>query len=146
MTRNLNTTLGNSIGRRHAAVAICGAAAGLALLPSAGAAFAASEATTVTVAAGTPTEFGFKLSTKSFPHGAVTFKVTNRGTIPHDFKICASAKGGTANACAGTGTPQINPGSTATLKYTFKAKGTYEYLCTVPGHAAGGMKGDVKVT
>ena len=24
---------------------------------------------------------------------------------------------------------------------TFTAPGTYEYLCTVPGHAAGGMKG-----
>ena len=35
---------------------------------------------------------------------------------------------------------------TATLKYTFKTAGKYEYLCTVPGHAAGGMKGVLKVT
>jgi uncharacterized cupredoxin-like copper-binding protein len=32
------------------------------------------------------------------------------------------------------------------LTYTFKTKGTYEFFCTVPGHAAAGMKGDLKVT
>ena len=29
---------------------------------------------------------------------------------------------------------------------TFAKAGTYEYLCTIPGHAAGGMKGLLKVT
>jgi uncharacterized cupredoxin-like copper-binding protein len=29
---------------------------------------------------------------------------------------------------------------------TFLRSGTYEYLCTVPGHAAGGMKGLIKVS
>jgi uncharacterized cupredoxin-like copper-binding protein len=33
-----------------------------------------------------------------------------------------------------------------TLPYTFAKPGTYEYLCTVPGHAAAGMKGDLKVS
>jgi uncharacterized cupredoxin-like copper-binding protein len=107
---------------------------------------AVSRATTVTVTTGKPSEFGFRLSTKTFKHGSVTFKVTNGGQIPHDFKICASPKGGTANACPGKVTELLSPGSSATLTYTFKTKGTYEYLCTVPGHAAGGMKGDVKVT
>ena len=32
------------------------------------------------------------------------------------------------------------------LRVTVLLKGTYEYLCTVPGHAAGGMKGLLKVT
>jgi len=107
---------------------------------------AATRATTVTVTAGKPSEFGFKLSTKTVKHGAVTFKVRNGGAIPHDFKICASAKGGTANACTGKVTKLLSPGQSATLTYTFKTKGTYEYLCTVPGHAAAGMKGDLKVT
>jgi uncharacterized cupredoxin-like copper-binding protein len=107
---------------------------------------AATHATTVTVTAGKPSEFGFLLSTKSFKHGSVTFKVTNGGNIPHDFKICASPKGGTANTCTGTVTTLLSPGSSATLTHTFKTKGTYEYLCTVPGHAAGGMKGDLKVS
>src|SRR3954471_16211058 len=107
---------------------------------------ATTRATTVTVTAGKPSEFRFQLSTKTFKHGTVTFKVRNGGTLPHDFKICASSKGGTANACTGKVTKLLNPRSSTTLTYTFKTKGTYEYLCTVPGHAASGMKGDLKVT
>jgi uncharacterized cupredoxin-like copper-binding protein len=105
---------------------------------------AATRAATVTVTAGKPSEFGFRLSTKTVTHGTVTFKVTNGGQIPHDFKICT--KGGTANACTGSVTKLLSPGQSATLTHTFKTKGSYEYLCTVPGHAAGGMKGDLKVT
>jgi uncharacterized cupredoxin-like copper-binding protein len=128
-------------------IGIAGAAlvAGLALLLPA-VAGATARATTVRVTAGKPSEFGFQLSTKTVKRGAVTFKVTNKGALPHDFKICASPKGGTANACTGKVTKLISPGSAATLTYTFKTKGTYEYLCTVPGHAAAGMKGDLKVT
>jgi uncharacterized cupredoxin-like copper-binding protein len=81
----------------------------------------------------TATEFKFKLSVKSVPHGSVTFTVTNKGKIPHDFKI------------AGKKTPLISPGKTAKLTVTLK-KGSYPYLCTVPGHAASGMKGTLKVT
>jgi nitrite reductase (NO-forming) len=114
------------------------------LLPAA--AGATAKTRTVAVTAGKPAEFGFNLSTKTFPHGAVAFKVTNGGQIAHDFKICASPKGGSANTCAGKVTKLLAPGQSGTLTYTFKTKGTYEYLCTVPGHAAAGMKGDLKVT
>jgi uncharacterized cupredoxin-like copper-binding protein len=102
--------------------------------------------TTVNVTAGKPSEFRFILSTKVLRHGTVTFRMKNGGTIPHDLKICASPKGGLANSCAGKGTKLISPAQSTTLTYTFKTKGTYEYLCTVPGHAAAGMKGDVRVT
>jgi plastocyanin len=108
---------------------------------------ATERVTTVTVSAGSPTEFAFKLSKKTFKHGAVSFRVTNVGTVPHDFKICASPKGTTkANACTGKATKLLAPKGKATLTYTFKAKGTYEYICTVPSHAALGMKGVLKVT
>ena len=104
-------------------------------------------AATVSVTAGKPSEFGFKLSTKTVPHGAVTFNVTNGGAIPHNFKLCtAPAKSASANSCAGKGTANISPGGKATLKVTIAKAGSYEYLCTVPGHAAGGMKGILKVT
>jgi uncharacterized cupredoxin-like copper-binding protein len=104
-------------------------------------------AATVAVTAGKPSEFGFKLSTKTVPHGAVTFTVTNAGAIPHTFKLCtAPAKTAAALTCAGHGTANISPGAKATLKVTIAKAGTYEYLCTVPGHAAGGMKGLLKVT
>ena len=91
----------------------------------------------------------FTLSKKSAPAGAITFKVTNGGAIPHDFKLCSSPKGTTKpNTCAGKSTPMLSPGAMGfkSLIVTLKAKGTYEYMCTVPGHAAGGMKGVFKVT
>ena len=107
---------------------------------------AAGSVTTVKVIAGKPSEFRFAVSKKTLPTGTVTFRMTNGGSIPHDFKICASPKGGLANSCAGKGTKLISSGQSTALTYTFKTKGTYEYLCTVPGHAAAGMKGDLKVT
>jgi len=42
----------------------------------------AAGATVVNVVAGKPSEFKFTLSAKTVPHGTVTFKVTNSGTLP----------------------------------------------------------------
>jgi uncharacterized cupredoxin-like copper-binding protein len=103
-------------------------------------------ASAVTVTAGKPTEFGFKLSTKTVTHGSVTFKVTNGGQIPHDFKLCSKAvKSDAANACTGKVTKLLNAGQSATLTVSIAKAGKYEYLCTVAGHAAGGMKGILTV-
>ena len=108
---------------------------------------AATKATTVTVTVNQTSEFAFKLSTKSVKTGAVTFKFSNGGMLPHDFELCSSNKGSSsANACSGKVTPMVTPGGTATLKVTLTKAGTYEYLCTVPGHAAAGMKGLLKVS
>jgi uncharacterized cupredoxin-like copper-binding protein len=83
---------------------------------------------------------------KSVPHGAITFKVTNKGALGHDFKICTTpTKTAAANKCTGKGTAVLTSG-TATLKVTLAKAGTYEYLCAVAGHAAAGMKGLLKVT
>ena len=81
--------------------------------------------TTVKVAA---SEFRFVISTKSTAHGSVTFVVTNKGKLPHDFKI------------AGKKTPLLNPGKSAKLTVTLKT-GRFPYSCTVAGHASAGMKG-----
>ena len=81
----------------------------------------------------TASEFKFVLSTKTVPAGSVTFTVVNKGKLAHDFKI------------GGKVTPLISPGKTAKLVVTLK-KGSFPYLCTVPGHAAAGMKGTLKVT
>jgi uncharacterized cupredoxin-like copper-binding protein len=93
----------------------------------------AVSATVVTVTAGKPSEFRFTLSKNSVKAGAVTFKVSNKGTIPHDFKI------------AGKKTKLLQPGKSATLNVTL-TKGKKPYQCTVTGHAAGGMKGTLTVT
>jgi len=132
-------------GRRVTAVCAAALIAVLALTLS-GVAGAADRSSSVNVTAGKPSEFSFVLSKKTVPHGTVTFRVTNGGTLPHDFKICASPKGGSANSCTGNVTKLISPSQSTTLTVTFKTKGAYEYLCTVPGHAAAGMKGDLKVT
>ncbi len=101
-------------------------------------ALAKSRSTTVMVTVQKSNDFRFLLSRTVVPHGAVTFKFANEGSLRHNFKVCASNKGGTLNACAGKGTRTISGGSKATLKLTLKP-GRYEYLCTVPGHAAAGM-------
>jgi uncharacterized cupredoxin-like copper-binding protein len=90
-----------------------------------------ANATTVKVTA--KDTFRFVLSRKSAPHGKVTFKVTNKGHLKHDFKI------------AGKKTKLLGHNQTATLKVTLK-KGKYPYKCTFPGHAQLGMKGTFKAT
>jgi uncharacterized cupredoxin-like copper-binding protein len=90
-------------------------------------------ATRITIAAGSPAEFRFKLSKVTARTGVVTFVVTNKGHLPHDFKI------------AGKRTKLLKPGQSQTMKVTFKKKGSYRFLCTVSGHAAAGMKGTLRV-
>ena len=103
--------------------------AALAALTVAVGAFAATSATAVTVTAGKPTEFKFTLSKKVVKKGIVSFKVTNKGMIAHDFKI------------AGKKTKSLKTGTTQTIKVTFKKAGKYPFICTLPGHGAAGMKG-----
>ena len=95
------------------------------------AATARAASTTVTVIA---TEFKFRLSRSSVGTGTVYFKVENKGKLHHDFKI------------NGVKSPLLAPGKTATIKVTFRKAGRYHYLCTVPGHAAAGMQGNLRVT
>ena len=124
------------------------ALASLAVLPAMGAtAGHAALVQNVTVTVTKATEFKFKLSKVALKKGIVAFKVTNGGNLPHDFKVCSSNKGTiTANTCTGRSTPLVSPGQSNTLRVTFLRSGTYEYLCSVPGHAAGGMKGLIKIS
>jgi uncharacterized cupredoxin-like copper-binding protein len=120
MTRPRNSIIGT---------ALIGAA-----LLSGGAANAAPHKASPTKISVTATEFHYKLSKLSVRHGVMAvFTVKNRGSIRHDFKI------------AGKKTKLLGPGKTAALKVTFKKAGKYPYLCTVPGHAAAGMKGSFRV-
>ena len=110
----------------------------LAALVTSVTAFGKSSAPTpVTVTAGKPIEFAFTLNKKTLTKGAaaltVNFKVTNKGAIAHDFKI------------AGKKTKSLTTGKSQTLTVRFAKKGKYAYLCTLPGHAAGGMKGTFTV-
>ena len=91
------------------------------------AAKAHTAAATVTVAA---SEYKFVLSTKTLKKpGTVTFAITNKGHISHDFSINKKTS------------KLLSPGKSTTLTVKFAKKGSYYYECTVPGHAALGMKG-----
>ena len=130
--------------RLLAAALLAGCVALLAAIPAM--ASAKKPATTaVKVSLNKSNEFRFVLSKKSVPHGTVKFTFTNNGNLPHDFKLCSSNKGGTANSCKGKVTPMVTPGKSATLTVKLTKAGKYEYLCTVSGHAAAGMKGLITV-
>jgi len=77
----------------------------------------------------TAKDLSFTLSAKSAKRGVVIFKVTNQGALQHDFQI------------KGRKTKLLSHGQSTTLRISFLRKGKYPYKCTVPGHAAGGMKG-----
>ena len=108
-------------------VALVALVAALALVGG-GAAQATAKAKTTTVTVGMY-EMRFVLSKKVVPRGKVVFKVTNKGRIPHDFKI------------AGKKIPVIGSGKSRTLTINFTKKGRFFFLCTVPGHVDGGMFG-----
>jgi uncharacterized cupredoxin-like copper-binding protein len=110
-----------------ALVAVGGMALGLVQLASANVPQTAHAAATTQVKG---REFRFTLSSKSVAKpGTVTFNFTNTGTVAHDFKI------------DGKTTPLVQPGHTAKLVVRFRKAGKFSYLCTVPGHAAAGMRG-----
>jgi uncharacterized cupredoxin-like copper-binding protein len=115
---------------RWFALALITVLVALSLAPAASTKATSQNATTVTV---TMKEFKFILSKRTVPRGVVTFKLVNKGALPHDMKI------------AGKKSKMIGPGKTGLFKVTL-TRGSKPYICTVPGHAAGGMKGTLKVT
>ncbi|HET7856570.1 MAG TPA: cupredoxin domain-containing protein [Gaiellaceae bacterium] len=104
----------------------------LALAGSAAAAYGPTtqRATTVRV---TAKDFSFALSTRSVPHGRITFVIRNAGHTVHDFAI------------GGRHSSKIGPGKTTRLTVTLN-RGRYPYRCTVDSHATLGMKGVLRVT
>jgi plastocyanin len=70
------------------------------------------------------------------PPGKITIKSLNKSTTQHN--IAVEGPGVTA---AG---PVVSNGGVSQVNVTLKP-GTYTFLCTVPGHAAAGMKGPLTV-
>jgi plastocyanin len=65
--------------------------------------------------------------------GPLTVTLVNRGAVFHTFKIKDTAL-----------YLSTNPGKSDTGTVTL-SKGTYDFECTVPGHAQAGMKGKIEV-
>jgi len=96
-----------------------------------------TETATQTVAV-SGTEFAFKLTPGDVHPGAVVFRLSNDGQIPHDLTVEGP---GVDDAK----TPVIDPGQNADLDVELQ-KGDYELYCSVPGHREGGMELDLKVS
>jgi uncharacterized cupredoxin-like copper-binding protein len=116
----------------HLAVPAALALSATAVVPLAVASHPPAHAAKARVAV-TAKEFKFALRPTSARHGSVTFTIKNAGKVAHDFKI------------AGKKTRNIKPKKSTSLTVSLK-KGTYHYLCTLPGHAASGMKGTFRVS
>jgi uncharacterized cupredoxin-like copper-binding protein len=106
----------------------------VAVLAAAAIAVPVTIAVAATSVAVTGKEYKFTLSKKTVRHGSVTFKFKNAGKLSHDFKI------------AGKKTKIITKGKSAAPLTVSLKKGSYKYVCTIPGHADKGMKGTLKVT
>lgn len=121
-------------------------APGLAVAPPAApvqaqaqAAPAAQAATEVKVVA---TELKFAPPTIQAKVGQpIKIVLDNKGAIEHDIAfptVKADKPGASLKAVA-------RAGQTATLEFTPTATGSYEYICTIPGHKEAGMKGKINV-
>ena len=78
-------------------------------------------------------DFSYVLSRTAVPAGRVRFTVVNRGAVAHDFAIGPRK------------TRLLKPGQSAVLPVTFVRSGRVAFRCTVPGHAALGMRGTLAV-
>lgn len=81
----------------------------------------------------TMSEWAFSVAPRRVPPGRVTFRITNRGTIQHNFAI------------AGTRTRRLSPGRTVVIHLTFRRVGERPFLCTLNSHAEAGMRGRLRV-
>ena len=103
---------------------------------------ATSPAGTPTGAAGclvevTETEFAIEMP-DTLPAGPVTFRVTNAGTIEHNFEV--EGQGIEEELPA-----NLQPGESGTLEVDLEP-GTYEVYCPVGNHEAQGMRVELTVT
>ena len=70
-------------------------------------------------------DYTFSLSRRSVPAGStVRFVVRNRGNAVHDFVIAKRKR-----------TRILRPRQRQTITVSFPRKGTFRFLCSVPGHA-----------
>ena len=75
----------------------------------------------------------FTASKATAPPGKIDFVMDNPSPIDHNIALEGGPEG-----------PVVGNGGVSEFTTTLKA-GKYVYLCTVPGHAEGGMKGDLTV-
>ncbi len=99
------------------------------------------------------TEFSFTPSSNSVSAGSeVTVSLTNSGTLEHNWVVMEAGytvdspfdESDQANVLAET---SVGTGGSSTFSFTAPSDGgTYQVVCSVPGHLEGGMQGSLSVT
>jgi nitrite reductase (NO-forming) len=80
-------------------------------------------------------EFKFTPSALQVPLGQkVSFTLDNKGVVEHDITVPAAGFSLLAKA-----------GQSATGEFTFDKLGTFDFICSIPGHKEAGMKGTLTV-
>ncbi|MCL6552473.1 MAG: cupredoxin domain-containing protein [Firmicutes bacterium] len=95
-----------------------------------------AQAPTVEVVA---TDFAFSPRAIRTTAGTVRFQIVNRGAVAHDFAIPSLAGHGDHERHL------VKPGSTQVVDLDL-TPGTYEAVCTVPGHKEAGMVVTIEVS
>ena len=83
-------------------------------------------------------EFSFAPASVSVPAGAVSFHVTNTGSLEHEFEILQGER--VLGEVEG-----LVPGLEMNLTVELPT-GEYEFVCRLPGHLEAGMRGTLTVT
>lgn len=80
----------------------------------------------------------------------VTVLFTNSGALQHNWELISNdvdpLTAVAGEALNGATSGEIEGGTSATFNFTAPGPGTYKFVCTVAGHAAGGMVGTLTVT
>ncbi|MDR5683200.1 MAG: cupredoxin domain-containing protein [Armatimonadota bacterium] len=84
-------------------------------------------------------DFGFEPNVVRVKADGVQFELVNEGAVEHDFAIPALAGHGAAQHKQHL----VRPGQTGTVELDLPV-GTYEAVCTVPGHKEAGMRMQVE--
>jgi len=97
---------------------------------------ASGGATTLDLTADASGALKFDKTSLEAPAGEVTIKMTNPSSVGHNIAIQGNGVDETGDT--------VTDGGVSTVTATLKA-GTYDFLCTIDGHAAAGMKGTLTV-
>lgn len=111
---------------------------------------AAPEPEGVTLAISGYDNFAYDPAAFSVPSGSeVTVNFKNEGGLDHNFVLVSSSADPLtvteANAIGGINAGTVSGGGETTLTFNAPPPGTYQYVCTIAGHAAGGMVGTMTV-
>jgi len=94
--------------------------------------------------------FQFIPATVSVPAGAeVTVTFNNVGVLEHNWVLIPNdvdpLRATNQDSLPGAVSGSVAAGSSVTFTFTAPAPGAYRFVCTIPGHAAGGMVGTLTI-